>query len=61
MDELQRQVTCVAEQAADEDPFAAFAAVERAAYTLAGLVPPAAEVAPIGAVAPPRLSEHWFC
>lgn len=61
MDELQRQVTCIAEQAADEDSFSAFAAVERAAYTLAGLVPPAAEVAPIGTVAPPRLSEHWFC
>lgn len=61
MDELQRQVTCIAEQAADEDPYSAFAAVERAAYTLAGLTPPAAEVAPVGAVAPPRLSEHWFC
>ncbi len=61
MDELQRQVTGIAEQAADEDPYSAFAAVEHAAYTLAGLTPPAAEVTPVGAVPPPRLSEHWFC
>ena len=61
VDELQRHVTYIAEQAADDDPYSAFAAVEHAAYTVAGLTPPDAEVAPIGAVAPPRLSEHWFC
>jgi hypothetical protein len=61
MDELQRQVTCIAEQAADGDPYPAFAAVERVAYTLAGLTPPAPQVVPAGAVPPPRLSEHWFC
>ena len=57
MDELQRQVTCVAEQAADEDPYAAFAAVERAAILLAGLQrwrQRSRQLAPW----PPRLSEH---
>jgi hypothetical protein len=61
MDELQRQVTCIAEQAVDDNLFAAFAAVERTAHTLAGLTPPAPQLAPAGAVPPPRLSEHWFC
>jgi radical SAM superfamily enzyme YgiQ (UPF0313 family) len=61
MDELQRQVTRIAERASDDDPYEAFAAVERAAYELAGLTPPAAQVMPLGAVPPPRLSEHWFC
>jgi radical SAM superfamily enzyme YgiQ (UPF0313 family) len=61
MDELQRQVTCIAEQASDEDPYTSFAAIERAAYALSGLTPPTPQVAPVGAVPPPRLSEHWFC
>jgi radical SAM superfamily enzyme YgiQ (UPF0313 family) len=61
MDELQQQVTCIAEQAPDDDPYGAFAAVECAAYTLAGLTPPAPRVAPLRAAPPPRLSEHWFC
>jgi radical SAM superfamily enzyme YgiQ (UPF0313 family) len=61
MDELQRQVTCIAEQASDDDPYMSFAAIERAAYAFSGLVPPAPQVAPVGAVPPPRLSEHWFC
>ncbi len=61
MDELQRQVTCIAEQAADDDPYPAFAAVERASYKLAGLTPPPPQPMPVDAVAPPRLSEHWFC
>jgi hypothetical protein len=61
MDELQRQVTRIAEQVADEDPYRAFGAVERAAYGLAGLAAPEPQVAPVGAVPPPRLSEHWFC
>jgi radical SAM superfamily enzyme YgiQ (UPF0313 family) len=61
MDELQGQVTCIAEQAADDDHYPAFAAIECAAYTLAGLTVPEPQVAPVGAVPPPRLSEHWFC
>jgi radical SAM superfamily enzyme YgiQ (UPF0313 family) len=61
MDELQREVTCIAEGASDDDPYPAFAAVERAAYAQAGLTPPEPQVAPVGAVPPPRLSEHWFC
>jgi radical SAM superfamily enzyme YgiQ (UPF0313 family) len=61
MDELQQQVACIAEGAADDDPYPASAAIERAAYSLAELVPPAPQVMPVGAVPPPRLSEHWFC
>jgi radical SAM superfamily enzyme YgiQ (UPF0313 family) len=61
MDELQRQVTCIAEGASDADPYPAFGAIERAAYGLAELAPPEPQVAPVGAVPPPRLSEHWFC
>ena len=61
MDRLQRKVTLLAEEADDAEPFAAFAEVEAAAYTLAGRTPPPPLHAPAGAVAPPRLSEHWFC
>jgi hypothetical protein len=61
MDKLQRQVARLAEDTGDNDPYAAFAQVEVAAYAVAGIAPPPPLHAPAGAVAPPRLSEHWFC
>lgn len=61
MDRLQRRVAGLAEAASDDDPYTAFAQVEAAAYALAGIAPPPPLLAPAGAVAPPRLSEHWFC
>lgn len=61
VDELQRQVTRIAERAGDADPYAAFAAVEEAACALAGLPTPAPVPAPDFIIQPPKLSEHWFC
>ena len=61
MDELQRQVAALAEAADDDNPYAAFAQVEAAASALAGIAPPPPLHAAAGAVAPPRMSEHWFC
>jgi hypothetical protein len=60
LDELQQEVTCIAEQAGDGGNAAAFAAVETAAYRLAGRTPPTVSF-PADEMAPPRLSEHWFC
>lgn len=60
LDQLQQEVTCIAEQAGDGTNAAAFAAVEAAAYRLAGRTPPPVAF-PEDEVAPPRLSEHWFC
>ena len=61
MDALQQQVAALAEAADDDNPYTAFAQVEAASYALAGVAPPPPLYAPAGAVAPPRLSEHWFC
>lgn len=61
VDELQRRVTRIAERAGDDDPYAAFAAVEEAAYALAGLPAPEPVAAPYFIIQPPKLSEHWFC
>ena len=61
MDQLQAQVAALAEAASDDDPYPAFAQIEAAAYAGAGRTPPPPLHAPAGAVAPPRLSEHWFC
>jgi hypothetical protein len=61
LDELQRTVAAIAEATSDDNPYAAFTQVEWATYELAGLAPPPPLHAPAGAVAPPRLSEHWFC
>jgi hypothetical protein len=61
MDRLQRRIAYLAEETGDADPYTAFALVEAAAYTLAAIAPPPPLPAPAGAVAPPRLSEHWFC
>lgn len=60
MDELHEAVLALAEDGHD-DPFALFAAIERLAYNLAGRpvldwLPP-----PLPTVAPPRLSENWYC
>lgn len=60
MDELQRQVTQLAERAGD-DGYANFAEVERLAYTMAGQAPPVWVRAYDFAPAPPRLTEDWFC
>ncbi|MBK8051475.1 MAG: hypothetical protein IPK16_32905 [Anaerolineales bacterium] len=60
MDALHAEVTRLAELADDEDPYGAFAVIEAAAYFVAGRRPPPT-IVPVAAVAPPRLSEHWFC
>jgi radical SAM superfamily enzyme YgiQ (UPF0313 family) len=61
IDALQRRVTRIAERAGDDDPYAAFAAVEEAAYALAGLSAPEPLHTPGFIIQPPKLSEHWFC
>ena len=61
VDELQRQVTHIAETYANDDAYSAFAAVERTAYAVAGLPAPEAVHAPRFIIQPPQLSEHWFC
>ncbi|MCA9998958.1 MAG: B12-binding domain-containing radical SAM protein [Anaerolineales bacterium] len=60
MDELHEAVLSLAE-AGHDDALALFAAVERLAYNLAGRpildwLPP-----PLPTVAPPRLTENWYC
>ncbi len=59
VDELQRRVAAVAEAGGNAD--AAFAAIERLAYGLAGRRPPAAPPRAHLAPDPPRLTEDWFC
>ncbi|MEZ4634284.1 MAG: radical SAM protein [Caldilineaceae bacterium] len=61
VDELQRQVTAIAETYADDDAYTAFAAVVRAAYTLAGQPAPEPIQRPRFVIQPPQLTEHWFC
>jgi hypothetical protein len=62
MDELQRTVAQVAEQAGDDaNPYDTFALVEHAAYSLAHQLPPAPAALPRITVQPPRMTEHWFC
>jgi hypothetical protein len=60
MDELQRVVANIAEQA-NGNPYQAFNQVERAAYALAGREAPQRETAIAIDFPPPRLSEDWFC
>ncbi len=60
MDELQQQVTALAENAV-ENPFAKFAAVEKAACQLAGFPEPHRLPSIIFEPPPPRLTEDWFC
>jgi len=59
VDELQRRVAAVAE--AGGDAGAAFAAIERLAYGLAGRRAPDAPPRSHRNPAPPRLTEDWFC
>jgi hypothetical protein len=60
MDRLQQEVAYLAEQGSD-DPFAAFAAVEKLAYELDGRSPPPQPLLTLYQPAPPRLTEDWFC
>ncbi|MGB5052254.1 MAG: CUAEP/CCAEP-tail radical SAM protein [Caldilineaceae bacterium] len=62
VDDLARQVARIAEDAAeDADPWAVFAAVEQAAYGLAGRTPPIHPRPTFLPPPPPRLTENWFC
>jgi radical SAM superfamily enzyme YgiQ (UPF0313 family) len=62
MDALQKQIAQCVEQNAQRPPQAQFELIEALAYSMAGRTPPvqvSEVVAP--AVAPPRLTEDWFC
>ena len=59
VDALQRRVAAVAEAGGDAD--AAFAAIERLAYGMAGRRAPDAPPRTHYTPAPPRLTEDWFC
>ncbi|MFZ0544741.1 MAG: CUAEP/CCAEP-tail radical SAM protein [Candidatus Promineifilaceae bacterium] len=61
METLQMQVTQIAETAGDDDPYTTFAAIEEAAYTLAGKAAPVWKRPLIPNRPPPRLTEDWFC
>jgi hypothetical protein len=65
MDELQARVTIIAEGATADDPHAAFAAIERLAYQMAGRPLPTRSLGqsppPRLKPTPPRLTEDWFC
>lgn len=60
MDRLQQEVAYLAERGSD-DPFEAFAAVEKVAYELDGRSPPPQPLLTLYQPAPPRLTEDWFC
>ncbi len=60
VDDLQRHVARVAEQAGD-DPYQTFAIIEQLAYGLAGRVLPQWAPPTEQPPAPPRLTEDWFC
>lgn len=60
VDELQRQVAAIAEQAGD-DPYEAFATIEESAYEMAGRRAPRWERPLVPDQPPPRLTEDWFC
>ena len=59
VDELQQRVTAVAQVGGDAD--AAFVAIERLAYGVAGRRAPDAPPRTHHTPAPPRLTEDWFC
>ncbi|MFW5942400.1 MAG: CUAEP/CCAEP-tail radical SAM (seleno)protein [Chloroflexota bacterium] len=61
MDELQREVAALAEVKGGGDAYAGFAAVERAAYEVAGREAPTWTAPAIPDLPPPRLTEDWFC
>ena len=60
MDRLQLEVAYLAEHGG-EDPYEAFAAVEKLAYALDGRSPPPQPLLTLYQPAPPRLTEDWFC
>ncbi len=59
MDALHSAVTAIAE--AGGDAYGMFAAIERTAYVLDGREPPLWMPPPLIELAPPRLTEDWFC
>ncbi|MCB9420913.1 MAG: radical SAM protein [Ardenticatenaceae bacterium] len=60
MDRLQQEVAYLAEHGSD-DPYEAFAAVEKLAYEMDGRSPPPQPLLTLYQPAPPRLTEDWFC
>jgi hypothetical protein len=61
VDALHQQVSRLAEQHAGDDPFTAFAAVERAAYGMVNRPVPRVTAPLVPTLPPPRLTEDWFC
>lgn len=61
MDRLQLKVASLAELHADNDPCAAFTAIEALTHEYAGVPIAIAPRSIYSAPAPPQLSEHWFC
>ena len=62
MDELQRQIAFIAEDAdPDSDLWSLFDAVEYAAYAVAGRTAPVHPRPAFLPPSPPRLTENWFC
>ncbi len=53
-------MAAIAERA-DDDPYEAFAAIEAAAYEMAGRSAPHWERPLVPDLPPPRLTEDWFC
>jgi len=64
MDRLQKEITAVVETAApaQRETFETFATIRELAYRAAAQ-PPRRKLTPpsLPAIAPPRLTEHWFC
>ncbi len=62
MDLLQKQVATCVEQKSHQSPLEQFEVVEAKAYAMAGRKPPRrTAVVSEPVVAPPRLTEDWFC
>lgn len=61
MDKLQRQVAQIAETAGNDNPYATFGKIERAACQFAGKPAPRWLPPVIPNFPPPRLTEDWFC
>ncbi len=61
MDQLQAQISQIAERAGNDNPYRTFAEIETAAYSLAGKPTPHWERPSIPDLPPPRLTEDWFC
>lgn len=61
MDMLQQEVAALVELAGEGDAYHTFRAVEQKASELAGAPAPTWTVPLVPGVAPPRLTEDWFC